>query len=86
MSRPEAIAAVHKRVFSDTATDQSKPGIVQPVANMSVADTLEEALIVQRTAKESEHCIPVTIRTTLHSPRLILPCVAILLSGLTAMR
>ena len=43
MSRPEAIAAVHKRIFSDTATVQSKPGFVQPVANMSVTDTLEKA-------------------------------------------
>jgi putative DNA primase/helicase len=43
MSRPEAIATVHKRIFSDMATDKGKPEIVRPVANMSVTDTLEKA-------------------------------------------
>ena len=42
MSRPEAIDIVHKRIFSDT-TDKGKPEIVQPMANMSLTDTLEKA-------------------------------------------
>lgn len=43
MSRPDAIATVHKRIFSDTATNKGKPEIVQPVVNLSVTDTLKKA-------------------------------------------